>query len=78
MLHQPRHVLKGVNSGNIYSTNRSEFRVTLFKCGAGYSCLKVTQPSQVFTKYGSYVAPENRRADNTVYRGCYVLDIRKV
>ena len=30
MLHQPRHVLKGVNSGNIYSTNRSEFRMTHF------------------------------------------------
>ena len=38
----------------------------------------MTQPSQVFTKYGAYVAPEKRRADNTVYRGCYVLDIRKV
>ena len=32
----------------------------------------------MFTKYGAYVAPEKRRADNTVYRGCYVLDIRKV
>ena len=52
--------------------------VIIIQCGAGYSCLKVTQPSQVFTKYGSYVAPEKRRADNTVYRGCYVLDIRKV
>ena len=48
------------------------------KCGVGYSCLKITQPSQVFNVYGEYVPPAERRGDTTVFRGCFVLDIHKV
>ena len=44
----------------------------------GYSCLKVTQPTQVFNVFGEYVPPAERTGDTVVYRGCYVLDILKV
>lgn len=48
------------------------------QCGRGYSCLKVTRPSQVFSRSGRYVPPDRRPGVTTLYRGCFVLDILKV
>merc|ERR1711879_1118176 len=70
--------IEGISFQNMRCyTNKDMSTRASVQCGTGYSCLKVTQPSQVFTKDGSYVMPEQRRGDRTVYRGCFVLDIHK-
>ena len=52
--------------------------IVLFKCGHGYSCLKITKPPDVFNMYGEFVPPDRRREDITLFRGCFVLDVHEV
>ena len=47
-------------------------------CGAGSSCVKISQPPPMFDLYGYFVPPERRGPPITLYRGCFVLDMLKV
>ena len=47
------------------------------QCGTASSCVKISRPTNMFDSWGRFVPPDQRRPPETLFRGCFVLDLRQ-
>ena len=47
------------------------------QCGTASSCVKISRPTNMFDVWGHFVPPDERRPPETLFRGCFVLDLKQ-
>ena len=47
------------------------------QCGTASSCVKISRPTNMFDSWGHFVPPDERRPPETLFRGCFVLDLKQ-
>ena len=47
------------------------------QCGTASSCVKISRPTNMFDDWGRFVPRDQRRPPETLFRGCFVLDLKQ-